>query len=180
MGRTPGITHNRLADGLTAEERRFAVLLCQGMPQIDALKTAFRIKRIKPDNADLRARRLKNNARIKDWIAGFLAQARVEDLTNAGIAISELLEDLAKARESGNLAVALGYHDRRLRVLSLMRDTLVVSAEGKMHDEELILRLAGGDATKAAVLRAALAPAGFGPQKAYSGPDVPSGESPKH
>ncbi len=156
------MVNRREIDGLTVQETKAAAFRAQGMSQSDAYRQAFNIKRAKPKTVHEKASRLFARPKVRARVDELLRMAKIEDIDSVGKAFDHLLRLLEKAEADGNYNAAAQLMRQRLQAHGMLRDKLVLSAESKLSDGQLIERLAGNDPEKIAAARLLLgAPSGF-------------------
>ena len=85
-----------------------------------------------------------------------MREARVQDIDSVGQAYTDLLSDMASAREAKNWTALAAFTRTRAQILGMVKEGLHVSFEASLSDDQLIKALAAGDSNKDAVLRTML------------------------
>ena len=140
-------------DDLKPADERFAALLAQCLAQTEAYRKSHACEGIAPQTIAERASRLAAKPQVKARVQALLREAKVPDLDSIGEAYKDLLNDIDGARAAKNWTALATMHRIRLQVLGMLKDTVNVTIEQRMSDDELIRRLADGDQDKAALLR---------------------------
>ncbi len=141
-------------DGLTAKQREFARLVACGHTQADAYRLAYDVKRAKPETVARNASKLAHNTYVATRIRELLREARIEDILTVGEHMRGVLNDLEVARAQQNRTAVAALDRVVAQILGMTSERVFVGAEKSETDDELIARLAGGDAHKATMLRA--------------------------
>ena len=141
-------------DGLTPKQREFARLVACGHTQADAYRIAYDVKRAKPETVARNASKLMHNTYVATRVKELLREARVEDILSVGEHMLHIIEDREAAKADGNHTAVAANNRTLATILGMTTNTLVLAAEKSETDDELVARLAGGDAHKATMLRA--------------------------
>ena len=162
------MVNKRELDGLTIQEAQAAAFRAQGMSQSDAYRQAFNVTRAQPKTVHEKASRLFARDKVKARVRELLRNARVQDIDSVGEAFDHLLRLIQKAETDGNLNAAAQLMRQRLQTHGMLRDTVVLTSESQLTDEQLIEKLAGDDPAKLAAARMLLG-AGEGFPENYEG-----------
>jgi hypothetical protein len=129
---------------LSPQEERFAIL-CLKRSQSDAFREAF-ADRVEPDQPDSsiheRACKMAAKPRIKARVAQLLDEARIQDMESVGSIYKQLCELLDKATEAANWTACAAFMRLKLQVNGLLKETVTLSMEQTISDDELVKRVA--------------------------------------
>ena len=139
---------------LTPREAQAAAYRAQGMSQSDAYRKAYNCRRAQQKTIHEKASRLFARDRVRTRVRELLRQARVEDIDSIGQAFDHLLRLLGKAEDDGNYNAAAQLMRQRLQAHGILRDRVVLTAESRLTDAQLVERLAGEDPVRLAAARA--------------------------
>ncbi len=149
-------------DGLTHVEARAAALCAQGFNQSEAYRQATGTTRAKPETVHKRASDMFKRAHVRGRVRELLKLAKVLDIESVGASYAKMLEDMEAAREDGNHNAVMGYTRIKMQAHGMLKDTVSMTMESSLSDEDLIQRMAGDDPAKIAALQTILgAPEGF-------------------
>jgi len=102
-----------------------------------------------------------NQAKVIEHCQTILSTARAEDCMKVGRTMRQLEDFIQNSADAENWTAVSSMMDKKLKVMGLMRDRVVVSHEATMDDDTLVEALAGDDPKKQALLRALLGKDGF-------------------
>jgi len=145
------------SDGLTHKQRRFAALIAKGMTKTDAFLIAFGRGRKSQDGVYQAACVMSKKPKVLARVQELLEVADISDIDSVQAAMADLLSDIELARERGHMSALAALTDKRLRCHGMLSDRLVLSAEQRASDTDLIEALARGNEATRDTLRLTLA-----------------------
>jgi len=145
------------ADGLNPKQRRFVGLLAKGMTKSDAYLIAYGRQGKSQNSVYDCASRLAKQPSVVSRYRELLEVADIADIDSVNDAMADLLSDIELARERGHMSALASLTDKRLRCHGMLSDRLVLTAEQRASDHDLIEALAKGDETIRDTLRLSIA-----------------------
>jgi hypothetical protein len=146
----------RDADGLTPQEARFAVHLAHGMTQAEAFRKAWPKSRAKPTAIHEAASRMANRPEIRARIKELQRSMKASDLLSSAEWTAWMIEAAREAHGSKQYAAFFSGMDKLGKANGTLKDGFGSQSELGFSEENLIERLAGGDAEKKRLLAALL------------------------
>ena len=131
-----------------------ARLYAAGKTQSEAYSITHPGSRAEPETIHQLASRLFAKANVKARVDELLRNSLVEDIISQGKVVHLILEGLQRAIGSDNSTAEAAFTKQLGSAVALFRERVFVGVEKSETDDELITRLAGGDAHKATMLRA--------------------------
>ena len=150
------LTIEAIAGGLLPREEQFAQGVARGLTQADAYRAAFNCPKLHHQKVAERASRLVRKPVVTARVRDLLRASRLIDLTSEGQWAAAVLTDIEGARANANYNAAMQGHRLVGSGLGMLHENLHITGESRLTDDELVARLAGGDARKVAALKYAL------------------------
>ena len=139
--------------GLKPADERFAAHLAKGMYQTDAYRKSHDCTGVAPQRIAERASKLAAKPGVKARVQELLREAKVLDIDSVGEAHKAILDAIERASEAKNWTALSSLLKTRAQILGMIKDSMVIAPAEGLSDAQLIDRLAGGDAAKAAMVK---------------------------
>lgn len=139
--------------GLTPNEEQFARNRAKGHSQAESYRLAWPGTRLKPQPVAEAAMRIARRPNVIARIAELLKAARAADLDSDGSVVADTIDACRASFEAGNMTAYVAALRLRSQQRAMLRDSLTVTAEGRLSDDELVEQLSRGDAARAATIR---------------------------
>jgi hypothetical protein len=138
---------------------KYAKLIAQGMPELEAWAVTFpaKAKKLQQQSRYNAHCQWKHDPVVIRAIRDATQHLRLNDLDNQGLAITALLQDMEAARRDNNHTALAAYNRLRLQANNLLKDNITVNDERTLPDAELLKQIAkatGIDIAELAPLRA--------------------------
>ena len=140
-------------DGLTPQQADFAAYLAKGLSQAEAYRRSHTLRGASMKSIHERGSRLAQRVEIRARVQALLREAKISDIHSVGQAMRDLLNDINAAREASNWTALASLTKTRTQVLGMIKESMIISPAEGLSDIQLIERLAGGDAAKAAMVK---------------------------
>lgn len=120
------------------------MLYSQGLSQTQAYREAFNKPRVKGNIASSRASEVARKPRVRAYVKSLFAALKKSDLISHAEYLSGLLEDLGKARDSGNWTAVSGLQRIIGQALGSLSENVTIS-DDRLTQEQLLERLGSND-----------------------------------
>lgn len=149
---------------LSVKEKKVVELYClQGRSKTDAWREGLERKMPLSGDPEADAEKevwwYKNKAaaffaqpKVKKYVAEVLDTARAEDVMRVGRAVRQLEDFIDEAADAKNWTAVSQLVDKKLKVMGLMRDRVVISPEESLDDNSLVQQLSRGNPEVAKIL----------------------------